>query len=122
PAGGAPVALCGARRGRGRPGGRREAEGGDRRHRAPRPLLIAPPDEPNTQRGETTMATTTYAVEGMTCQHCVNAVTEEVEQIPGVESVQVALDEQAVTVTGPEDLSVDAIRAAVEEAGYTLKA
>jgi copper chaperone len=61
----------------------------------------------------------TYTVTGMTCGHCVASVTEEVREVPGVQSVDVALETGAVTVTG-EGVSDDAVRAAVEEAGYSL--
>lgn len=68
------------------------------------------------------MATTTYTVKGMTCGHCVAAVTEEISSIDGVASVEVALESGAVTVTSDRDLSLDDIRAAVDEAGYELVA
>ncbi len=64
--------------------------------------------------------TTTYTVTGMSCQHCVNAVTEEVAKLPGVESVAVDLPTGAVTVVSDEPLGGDAVRAAVDEAGYEL--
>ncbi|HET8960666.1 heavy-metal-associated domain-containing protein [Nocardioides sp.] len=64
--------------------------------------------------------TRTYTVQGMTCGHCVSSVTEEVQEIPGVERVDVALETGAVTVTTSEPLDDAAIRAAVEEAGYEL--
>ena len=65
-------------------------------------------------------ATTTYTVSGMTCQHCVASVTEEVQEIPGVEDVQVELESGAVTVTSAQPLEESAVRSAVEEAGYQL--
>ena len=64
--------------------------------------------------------TRTYTVQGMTCGHCVSSVTEEVQEVPGVERVDVALETGAVTVTTSEPLDDAAIRAAVEEAGYEL--
>ena len=62
-----------------------------------------------------------YTVAGMTCGHCVAAVTEEVEQVPGVTGVSVELQGGRVRVEGG---SVDdaAVRAAVEEAGYEVVA
>ncbi len=60
----------------------------------------------------------TYTVTGMTCGHCVASVTEEVQEIPGVEKVDVALETGSLTVTSAEPLDDDAVRAAVEEAGY----
>lgn len=65
------------------------------------------------------MTTSTYTVSGMTCAHCVASVTEEVSEVPGVEQVDVALETGRVTVTG-EGVSDDAVRAAVEEAGYAV--
>jgi copper chaperone len=53
----------------------------------------------------------------MTCQHCVNAVSGEVGQLPGVTDVDVDLDGGTVTVTG-EQIDDRAVRAAVDEAGY----
>lgn len=67
--------------------------------------------------------TTTYSVTGMTCSHCVAAVTEEVSGLDGVSAVIVDLNaggDSRVTVTSTAPLPVDAIRAAVDEAGYTL--
>ena len=63
-------------------------------------------------------STTTYNVVGMSCAHCVASVTEEVSVIPGVEDVQVDLASGAVTVTSDQPVSADAIKAAVEDAGY----
>jgi len=64
--------------------------------------------------------TSTYTVTGMTCGHCVASVTEEVQEIPGVESVEVDLPTGAVTVTSAAPLDDAAVAAAVEEAGYRL--
>jgi copper ion binding protein len=66
------------------------------------------------------MTTTTWTVEGMTCQHCVTAVTEEVSGLPGVTSVRVELASGSVVVESAEVIERDAIAAAVDEAGYTL--
>ena len=65
-------------------------------------------------------ATTTYEVTGMSCQHCVDAVTAEVGRLPGVEQVTVDLPAGTVAVASAEPLDVDAVRAAVDEAGYDL--
>ena len=64
--------------------------------------------------------TRSFTVTGMTCGHCVASVTEEVQEIPGVENVDVVLETGAVTVTSAEPLDDAAVRAAVEEAGYAL--
>jgi copper ion binding protein len=66
------------------------------------------------------MATSTYTVKGMTCGHCVNSVQTEVGALAGVNQVDVDLATGAVTVTSEQPLEVDAVRAAVEEAGYEL--
>ncbi len=65
------------------------------------------------------MANKTYAVTGMTCEHCVNAVSGEIGKVPGVEGVQVELASGQVTVTG-DGFTDDQIAAAVDEAGYEL--
>ena len=69
-------------------------------------------------------ATHTFSgtVTGMTCGHCVASVTEEVQEIPGVEKVDVTLETGALTVTSAEPLDDAAVRSAVEEAGYQLVA
>jgi len=58
-----------------------------------------------------------YTVPAMHCGHCKTAVTQEVSNVPGVESVVVDLDTKRFEVTG-EALDDAAIRAAIEEAGY----
>ena len=63
--------------------------------------------------------TRTFTVTGMTCAHCVASVTEEVQEVAGVETVDVVLDTGALTVMG-ERLDDARIRDAVEEAGYQL--
>ncbi|MDQ1734763.1 MAG: copper chaperone [Pseudonocardiales bacterium] len=65
------------------------------------------------------MAEKTYTVTGMTCQHCVNAVSSEVSGIDGVESAAVDLAAGTVTVIG-EGYRDEQIRAAVDEAGYSM--
>ena len=66
------------------------------------------------------MSTTTVTVTGMTCEHCVAAVTEEVKIVSGVTDVQVDLATGAVTITSDQEPDRDAVKAAVEEAGYAL--
>ncbi len=66
------------------------------------------------------MSTATYTVVGMTCGHCVSAVTEEVGQVPGVTGVQVDLESGALTVSSENQVDESAISAAVEEAGYEV--
>ena len=64
------------------------------------------------------MMTRIYAVVGMTCDHCVAAVTTEVAKVRGISDVIVNLEEGTLTVTG--DASEDALAEAVDEAGYAL--
>jgi copper chaperone len=64
--------------------------------------------------------TSSYAVTGMTCEHCVASVTEEISEIGGVTGVAVDLPTGAVRVTSEEPLEDAAVRAAVETAGYRL--
>ena len=64
--------------------------------------------------------TSTYTVTGMTCGHCAKAVTTELSAIEGVSDVQVDLGSGAVTVTSEQPLDDEAVRAAVDEAGYEV--
>ena len=68
----------------------------------------------------TFVGSTTFTVNGMTCDHCRRAVTQEISAVEGVESVAVDLPSGTVTVatTGPVDRAD--IAAAVDEAGYVL--
>jgi copper chaperone len=66
------------------------------------------------------MAVSTYTVSGMTCGHCVTAVTQEVEALPGVSDVQVTLDSGQLVVTSEPAVSREQVRTAVDEAGYEL--
>ncbi|MEU7620294.1 cation transporter [Micromonospora rifamycinica] len=63
---------------------------------------------------------TNYQVKGMTCGHCVSAVSAEVAALDGVTEVQVDLAAGRVTVTSAGPLDTGAVRAAVDEAGYDL--
>jgi len=68
--------------------------------------------------------TTTIAVAGMTCGHCVASVTEELSELPGVTGVDVDLHpgaESGVTITSQTPLDPAAVEAAVAEAGYALR-
>ena len=66
------------------------------------------------------MTTSNWTVTGMTCGHCVSAVTEEVSAIDGVDSVEVDLATGAVVVQASVDLTREQMAAAVDEAGYVL--
>lgn len=70
-----------------------------------------------------TANTNTYQVSGMTCGHCVSAVTEEISAIPGVTDVSIELvpgGQSAVTVSSTAPVAEELVAAAVEEAGYLL--
>ncbi|MEV7289585.1 heavy-metal-associated domain-containing protein [Streptomyces sp. NPDC093252] len=64
--------------------------------------------------------TTVYQVTGMTCGHCEGAVTEEISRLTGVSAVQAVASSGVVTVVSAAPLDEDAVRAAVDEAGYEL--
>ncbi|MEV0369225.1 heavy-metal-associated domain-containing protein [Streptomyces sp. NPDC050636] len=64
--------------------------------------------------------TATYQVTGMTCGHCEKAVSSEISEIAGVSSVQAVAATGLVTVTSGAPLDDEAVRAAIDEAGYEL--
>jgi copper ion binding protein len=63
----------------------------------------------------------TYTVNGMTCGHCVNAVSTHLQGLDGVTAVDVDLPSGSVTVTSSEELDRDAIASAITAAGYELE-
>lgn len=69
-----------------------------------------------------TTAATDYTVQGMTCNHCVMSVTEEVGEVAGVTGVDVDLATGRLTVTSDGPVDDAAVRSAVKEAGYEVKA
>lgn len=67
------------------------------------------------------MEKTVLKVEGMSCEHCVKAVTKAVEALPGIENVSVDLKSKAVTVKyDPAQSSLDAIKAEIDDQGYEV--
>ncbi|MFD5870692.1 heavy-metal-associated domain-containing protein [Streptomyces sp. NPDC060322] len=64
--------------------------------------------------------TAVYEVKGMTCGHCEGAVSEEISGLEGVTSVTAEAGSGRVTVASATPLTDDAVRAAVDEAGYEL--
>ena len=62
------------------------------------------------------MSKITLNVTGMTCQHCVAAVTKALKGVPGVESAEVSLEQKQAVVTGAAD--VQAMIDAIKEEGY----
>lgn len=61
--------------------------------------------------------TITYSVPGISCAHCRGAITAEVSEIEGVETIDVDLDTKIVRISGT-NLDDAALRAAIDEAGY----
>ena len=69
------------------------------------------------------MTIAVYQVQGMTCDHCVRAVTEELSTLSGVTDISIELNAgslSAVHVTSSTVLDEADVRAAVDEAGYEL--
>jgi copper chaperone CopZ len=60
-----------------------------------------------------------YTVSGMSCGHCAQSVTEEITALPGVTEVDVDVQAGRVVVRADVALAEEAVRAAVEEAGFT---
>ena len=58
-------------------------------------------------------------VEGMSCMHCVNHVSEALKEI-GAKDVDVNLDKKLATAEISEDITDDAIKTAIEDAGYDV--
>ena len=65
-------------------------------------------------------STATFTVSGMTCEHCVASVSDEVLEIAGVTVVDVDLPTGRLTITSDQPLPEDAVASAVDEAGYRL--
>ena len=68
------------------------------------------------------MRTETFKVVGMSCGHCVGAVTAEVSSLPGVTGVEVDLATGSVTVTSEHPLDPATFAVAIEEAGFEVAA
>jgi copper ion binding protein len=66
------------------------------------------------------MVIATYKVRGMSCQHCVDAVTKALSATPGVAGVTVELENGSVTVESSHELARSDVAAAVEAAGYEI--
>jgi copper chaperone CopZ len=64
--------------------------------------------------------TTVYKVSGMSCGHCEGAVSGEISELPGVTSVKAVASSGEVTVVSAAALDEEAVRAAVDEAGFEL--
>ncbi|WJV48611.1 heavy-metal-associated domain-containing protein [Streptomyces flavofungini] len=74
----------------------------------------------NAPTSQTGSVTTVFDVKGMTCGHCEGAVAEEIGELAGVQSVKADAASGKVTVVSAAALEDEAVRAAVDEAGYEL--
>ena len=72
------------------------------------------------QTGTPGSVTTVYQVSGMSCGHCEGSVSGEICELPGVSSVKAVASTGEVTVVSAGPLDEDAVRAAVDEAGFEL--
>ncbi|MDJ0392097.1 heavy-metal-associated domain-containing protein [Rhodococcus sp. G-MC3] len=61
-----------------------------------------------------------FIVEGMTCRHCAESVSEEISEIGGVTDVTVDVESGAVVVSSERAIADSSVAAAVVEAGYRL--
>lgn len=59
-------------------------------------------------------------VDGMSCNNCVKHVSEALSEIPGVEHVEVSLEKAGATIQSSQDIDMEVIRTALDEAGYDL--
>jgi copper chaperone len=63
---------------------------------------------------------TKIKIDGMSCNHCVMAVTNALKEIDTVESVSVSLEEKTATITSKSDISLDKVKELIEEEGFTF--
>ncbi|MBM9505109.1 heavy-metal-associated domain-containing protein [Actinacidiphila acididurans] len=66
------------------------------------------------------MSETVYTVSGMSCSHCESAIAKEVGAIPGVTSASAVAQTGLLTIASAQPMDDEAVRAAVDEAGYEL--
>lgn len=79
----------------------------------------APTSSPNQPKTSAMKTQETLQIEGMSCQHCVHAVTNALKQLPGVEVQSVEIG-RATIAYDPKQVSRDQIKAAIEAEGYTV--
>ncbi|MFH9977976.1 MULTISPECIES: heavy-metal-associated domain-containing protein [unclassified Streptomyces] len=72
------------------------------------------------QTGTSDTVTTVYKVSGMSCGHCEGSVSAEISELTGVSSVKAVASTGEVTVVSASPLDEEAVRAAVDEAGFEL--
>lgn len=61
-----------------------------------------------------------YHVPDITCQHCVNSITQELSKIPGVRHIDINLEEKRVTVESDAAVTETQLRSGIENAGYDI--
>jgi copper chaperone CopZ len=76
--------------------------------------------DPSDPRRRADIPTQTYDVPGISCEHCQAAIEKEVAEVPGVTDVTVDIDARQATVAGSSE--IDAVRSAIEQAGYEVAA
>jgi copper chaperone len=64
---------------------------------------------------------TILGVDGMSCQHCVSAVTEALNSIPGVKKAKVSLEKAEAEIKHDGSVAIDALKTAISEVGFTPK-
>ncbi|AGS69717.1 copper chaperone [Streptomyces collinus] len=84
------------------------------------PTRLDEENDMSAQTGLSGSVTTVYKVTGMSCGHCEGSVSGEISQIPGVDSVKAVASTGEVTVVSSVPLDDEAVRAAVDEAGFEL--
>ena len=63
----------------------------------------------------------TIKVDGMTCQHCVQTVSEAITSLPGVQKVDVNLEDKSVVVVMDEiETGISAVKAKIVEVGFVV--
>lgn len=72
------------------------------------------------EKGENKMKTTTIMIEGMSCGHCTSRVEKALRQVNGVDSVKVSLDDKNAVVSAGENVTANALKDAVVNAGYDV--
>ncbi len=82
-------------------------------------VLLANSGEPRYDEKAAAASSREFTVEGMSCQGCVDAITDVLTKIPGVKSAKVSLqDKRAVVVATPSEVPTEKILAAITAAGY----
>lgn len=66
------------------------------------------------------MVTKTLKIEGMSCGHCVRHVKDALVKLDGVVSAEVDLDSKTAILEASDEISDEAIKTAVDEAGYKV--